>query len=235
LRQRVGSPADRPGLRPPAFAHRQRRKLARQPLDDELEEALGTVEVRQGGVAEVAEAEALRQLVPHEIGGSAREEHLAAVTGVSDSRGLVHREADVAVAAEARLAGVDAHPHPHRDSLRPVVTGERKLPSARCGGGRSRAAEDGEERVPLGLDLDAAGLCEGSAHEPVVRAQNFAVAVTPEALQELCRAFDIAEQERHRPCGQRSRRLRDRGNAQCLFPRSNNRSGESVERVPEKP
>ena len=68
------------------------RALDTQLLVHELKEPLGPVEVRQGGVAKVTEIEALGKLLPDEVGGRAREQHLAAVPSVADSRGLVHGE-----------------------------------------------------------------------------------------------------------------------------------------------
>jgi hypothetical protein len=198
--------------------HRQRRKLRRESLDRELEEALRPVEVREGRVAEVAQFEPCGQVVPYEIRRGAREQHLAAVPGVPDSCGLVNGEADVAVAAEDRLAGVDPHAHPHRGILRPLVRGEGALC---CAGGphrRAGAAESREKGIPLGVDLDPARLGEGRAQQPVVRREHLAVAVAPQRLEQPRGALDVAEQERHRSRGQRSRRLRNHRHAQISTP-----------------
>ena len=52
----------------------------------------------------------------HDCKGSrrGRDEHLAAVTCGRDSRCPVHVDADVALLAQERGAGVDAHPHSNR-------------------------------------------------------------------------------------------------------------------------
>jgi hypothetical protein len=75
----------------------------------------------------------------------------------------MHVHADVVVVADLRLAGVHAHPHAHLDRLGPGVRDERPLGGHRgrdCIGG---AREGDEERVALGVDLDAAMLLERRA------------------------------------------------------------------------
>src|SRR3954447_15216725 len=146
--------------------------------------------------------------------GRARKQHLAAVARVAAPPGLVDRVADVPVGADARLAGVEAHAHAQLDAFRPLVLRERALAGAYRRDRRARAAEDDEEGVALGVDLDPARLAERLAQEPAVRAQHLAVAVTAERLEQARRALDVGEQEGHRARGQGGRGLTKCRNAQ---------------------
>jgi hypothetical protein len=187
-----------------ALAGRERRKLKSQPGNLELEEPFGPVEVRKHRRPEVEQGELARQVMPDEVRGRAREQHLPTVTRVADARGLVDGEPDVAVCSDAGLAGVQPHADAHLHVVRPVVLGERELPG---GGGlerRAGAAEDDEERVALGVDLDPANLRERRAQEAVVRREHVAVAVAAELLEQTRRALDVREQEGHGPGRQRS-------------------------------
>ena len=69
---------------------------------------------------EVEQAELAGQVVPDEIRGRAREQHLPTVTRVADARRLVDGEADVAVRADARLAGVQPHADAYLHVVRPA-------------------------------------------------------------------------------------------------------------------
>ena len=170
----------------------------------ELEEPLGPVEVRECRRPEVEQPELTGQVVPHEVRGRAREQHLPAMTRIADARRLVNGEAHVAVRADAGLAGVQSHADAHLHLLRPLMLGERDLRGGtgldRCAG----AAEDDEERVALGVDLDAAALGEGRPQELVMGREHVAVAVAAKLLEQAGRALDVREQEGHGPRGQGS-------------------------------
>ncbi len=73
-------------------------------------------------------------------------------------------------------------------------------PGVGGGGNRSRGGGEGdEERVPRGVDLDPVVGCPGDPADTVVLAQQGAVAVRPELVEQLGRPLDVGEHERHRP------------------------------------
>ena len=80
----------------------------------------------------------------------------------------------------------------------------RELLGRRDGGGErgGRGGEGDEERVALRVDLDAAAGAEGGAQDAPVLGERVGVALGAERVQELRRALDVGEEERHRPGGQ---------------------------------
>jgi len=96
----------------------------------------------------------------------------------------------------------------------PVVLHDRALDVGRSHDGRVRLAEDDEERVALGVDLDPGRLDERGAQEPVMLREEVAVAVAPEGLEQTSRALDVREHEGDRPRGQGGGSLSNCGNAQ---------------------
>ena len=108
---------------------------------------------------------------------------------------LVHRESDVAVAADRRLARVQADPDVHAAVLRPVGVAHRALGGDGRRDGGSGAAEDEEEGVALAVDLDPAVLREGAPQQLVVPLQELPVALPPKVLEQARRALDVREQE----------------------------------------
>ena len=107
----------------------------------------------------------------------------------ADASGARQVDADVVPAlGERGLAGV--HADPHAD----VAVGQRSL--CRCGSGDRimRATERDEERIALGVDLDAVVLGEGVTEHVPVRGEHVAVPVA-EAAGELGRPFDVGEEE----------------------------------------
>ena len=111
-------------------------------------------------------------------------------------------EPRVALAADGRLAGVQAHADAHVDAARPLVRGVRALRLDRCRDRVAGARKGEEERVALGVDLDPAERREVLAHQPAVLVEQLAVAVA-ELLQQQRRALDVAEDERDGPAGER--------------------------------
>jgi hypothetical protein len=71
---------------------------------------------------------------------------LASVRDAADPRPLVHIEADVALANELGLSGVDSHPYRQRELCLCLISGSYR--------GSCRRKGD-EERVALRIDLDA--------------------------------------------------------------------------------
>src|SRR5688572_12877630 len=65
-------------------------------------------------LAQIAQGQAVREVVLDELAGGGGEQHLAAVAGVAEAGGAVDVEADVVAADEGRVAGVERHPHAER-------------------------------------------------------------------------------------------------------------------------
>src|SRR5262249_31402231 len=181
-----------------------RRELVAKSLDDELVAALRVVDVLQPLLAEVAEADAGRQLVAHQGGGGGREEHLAAVCGMGDPRALVQAQAVIALVADLGLTGVETHPHAALGALRPVVLRQRALCLDCRGDGVASAREGVEEGVALRVHLAASVLGEGDAQQATVVGEQVAV-LLPELLQQAGRALDVGEEHRDRAGGERRR------------------------------
>ena len=113
------------------------------------------------------------------------------MAGAHDPRALVDVEADVALAGHGRLAGVDPDPNPHGSAV------ERGLAFCSGGHGVGRAREGYEERIALGVDLDAVVPRERVAEHPAVLGEDVRVAVT-ELLEQARRALDVGEEKRDR-------------------------------------
>ena len=88
--------------------------------------------------------------------GSSGDEHLPAVPGGADARAAVDAEADVAAAAQRRLARVDSHAHPNRVPSGHACAGEPALAAIAADDRIARSRKGDEERVALGVDLVAA-------------------------------------------------------------------------------
>ena len=158
------------------------------------------LDVFQVLLPEVDDRDALRQVVPEQRARRLREQDLAAVARRADARRADDVEAEVALVADGRLAGVQAHPHPHLGALGPVVCAESALGRNRAGDRLRCARERVEERVALRVDFRAALRAQVLAEEPPVLADDFAVVVT-ERLEQPRRALDVGEEERDRAAG----------------------------------
>src|SRR5439155_17670794 len=101
--------------------------------------------------------------------------------------------------ADHGLARVQAHSHLDLEAGIPVLVRQRRLRGCCRGDGSAGAAEDGEERVPLVVDLDSPRGLERLLEQAVVDREELPIAVTAERLQELRRALDVREQEGHGP------------------------------------
>ena len=119
---------------------------------------------------------------------------MAAASGRAEPRRPHDVEPQVALAAERRLAGVEAHPDADVDAVGPLLRCVRALRFDGCGDRIAGARKGEEERVALRVDLDAAVLCEALAHQPPVRRQDIVEALA-ELLEERRRPLDITEDE----------------------------------------
>ena len=139
-------------------------------------------------LAEIAEVAVSVEELSRRLG----DHDLAAVTGARDPRALVDVQADIALAGHGRLAGVDPDPNPYGSTV------ERGLAFCSRGHGVGRAREGYEERVALGVDLDAVVPRERFAEHPAVLGEDVRVVVT-DLLEQASRPFDVGKEERDRP------------------------------------
>ena len=141
-------------------------------------------------------AEVAQTIGGGEVTRRLRDEDLPAVSGGRDTSRSVHVDPDIALVGDEWLAGVQPHPHTNGTALELVTC---------LGRGRKRfrrRREGDEERITLGVDLDAAVTLEGVAqHAPMLGEQvRVTVAVL---LQKPRRALDVREEERDRAVRQR--------------------------------
>jgi hypothetical protein len=175
----------RPGIQRPGS-----REVRRQPLDHEVVQAHGEVEIPQPVDSKVAQGHPSRDLPLHQDPGGAGDDHLAAGGRSGDPGRPVHVDAAAVVPAQGPLAGVQAHPDPHREPGRPPRPGPPPP-----------AGEGGEERVALGAHLDPVAVPDRLAQDHRVLVAHRPVAVA-QVLQQPGRALDVGEQEGDRPGGQ---------------------------------
>lgn len=114
----------------------------------------------------------------------------------TDPRRAVNRQSDVAAVLETSRARVQAHSNPDVDFLGPFVRRERTLSVDRGLNCIRRVLEDEEERVSLGVDLEAAATLDRLAHQLLVQRERSAVLLT-QAAEQLGRSLDVREQKRH--------------------------------------
>jgi hypothetical protein len=109
----------------------------------------------------------------------------------------VDAQPDVAVAPDDRLAGVEAHSHPHVHAARPSVSGKGLL----CRDGTRdrifRAGKGNEQGVALGIDLAAVEVGEHAPEHAMVLLKHVRIA-GPESLEQARRPLDVGEEERDR-------------------------------------
>ena len=146
-----------------------------------------------------------------------REQHLAAVARRGDARGAMDVHPDVLGRIEPRLARVDA------DAKADRAARQRCLHLADGIDSRRRVRERVEEGVSFVIDLVPRPAAERLADEPPVLAQLLEVALLTEIREQLRRARDVGEHERHRPgrlLGHRARRASCSRSRMRVFPRA---------------
>jgi hypothetical protein len=148
-------------------------------------------------------ASSVRGLALHQHPGGVGDDDLAGGGRGGDPGGPVHVDAAVVVPAKGALAGVQAHPDPHREPGRPAVAGQAALGVHRGPDRPHRAGEGGEERVALGADLDPA-VPDRPAQDGRVLVAHRPVAVA-QVLEQPGRTLDVGEQEGHRSGGRAER------------------------------
>ena len=177
-----------------ALVGARRGEFARQAFRAQLIETLGTVDVLQPELAEVGDPDVLREVVLDERPRRSGHQHLATVRRGRDPRRPVDADSHVPVAADGRLARVQAHPDEHRLTVRPGLCGERALRGHRRCGRCRRARERREDRVALRVHDLATLPLDDVAQDPLVLGEDVPVAVA-EPLQQPGRSLDVREQE----------------------------------------
>src|SRR5207244_5749761 len=122
---------------------------------------------------------------------------LPRVSGAGGACRPMDVQAQVLVADERRLAGVQTNPYPDLPVLRPGMLGQHLLHGGSARAGIERALEHDEEGVALGPELMAAVGRQGLALDRVMREQNVRILLA-ELLDQPCRPLDVAEKERDR-------------------------------------
>ena len=178
----------------------RRGELGGQPVDDHLDQVDRRQEVLEAEGTQIPQRDVGRQVRREQPACRIGHEDLAAVGHRRDARRLVDVDADHAATAGRRsdalgFAGVEPHPDPDVDAIGPGLAVERALTGDGGGQGGGRPPERDEERIALGALLDPAVRLPRRAQEHPVALEDLAVALGPERLLELRRAFDIAEQE----------------------------------------
>ena len=147
--------------------------------------------------SEVFERQSGWQGVIHQHAGGFGNEHLPAVPGARHPCGAVDVEAEIFVADQGCLAGVDTDPNSHLAALRPVVRVQRLLGRCRAGTGLQGAVEHDEEGVSFCAQLVTTVGRERLPQNRVMGEEHLRIA-TAQPLNEARGSFDIAEEEGHR-------------------------------------
>jgi hypothetical protein len=148
-------------------------------------------------LAEIMEAEIPEPLVADREPGGLRDQHLPAVGRRTDPRAAVNVETHVAVLGSRRLTRVGAHANSHHHAAWPRVTRERALSAHGGEQPGSRRRKRGEDAVADRIDLDAVLLRDRPADQLSMGREHARVAVS-ERVQQPCRPFDVAQQQRDR-------------------------------------
>ena len=150
----------------------------------ELVDAFGGRQILELVLTEIAQLDRRVQELARRQG----DEHLPAVTSGCDPGGAVDVDADVALAGEERLAGMESHPDVDRAAPERLLTLGRRLD--RIG----RAREHDEECVALRAELGAVVAGESLTEDTTVFRQRLRIGIA-ELVQQLRRSLDVREEE----------------------------------------
>ena len=170
----------------------QRRKLLAHAFGADLEQAH-----RVGDTPQSVLTECCGVVTDQQVGGHPRHNDLAAMAGVADPCGPIHRWAEVV--AVPFISRADVHTDPHRDDCRHRPRLRRHRPLDR----HTRVyrvvgeSEGGREAVTTRREDDAPAVLDGPADDQVVagHGSRHRLAVR---IPQRCRALDVGEQERNR-------------------------------------
>ena len=104
---------------------------------------------------------------------------------------------EVVAVALLGFAGVQRHPHPQRDGVRPFLGQQAPLRFDGCGDRLTGALEGGGDAVAPGREHEAAVSIYGAAQDGVVACQRL-FHDGGMRVPQLGRALDVGEQECHR-------------------------------------
>ena len=172
----------------------------------ELVEPLGTREVPEEVLAEVAQGRPGRELVHDQRGRGPREEDLSAVPRGHDASGAVDGRSVVVRPVAAAFTDVETHPHAQRPGLRPRRPSEGLLCAEAGGHAVARGLEDRHDAVSGGLHDLAACCADGLAQDAVVLGEGHAHRLRM-ALPEARAALHVGEEEGERPDAQEGGRF----------------------------
>ena len=175
------------------------REVGGQPGDHEIVEPQRIGEVLETVEPQVTQNHPIGQGLFDETGGGRRDHHLAAVAHRGDAGRPIDVDPEVVVTPERAFAGVHADPDSDLRSVGPRIRREPFLGLRRRERRAGRRAEDGEERVAFGADLDPAPLVDRRAHDGTVLVLQPPVGFVTERVQQPGRTLDIGEEERHGP------------------------------------
>ncbi|HEX2422314.1 MAG TPA: hypothetical protein VHN56_04065, partial [Actinomycetota bacterium] len=140
----------------------------------------------------VAEVEQLETIGVDEGRGRRRDEHLAPMAGRRDATRSVYIHADVALFREQWGARVDPNPYADRAAFQGLPTLGRGVERL------ARRRQREEESVSLGTYFDSIVAGERRSQCLPVSVELERVAFCAELVEELGRAGDVREDERHR-------------------------------------
>ncbi len=149
----------------------QGRKLVRQIIDHELEDALGLAKVLQPPLAEIAKGDFGREGFAHAVRRDMGEQGLPAVADGEDAGHPIERGAEVVVVALFRLALVDRHANAQGAGFLPGGRGQGPLGFDGCGDGIAGIRIGHAKGVADGLKDVSAMLLKNSAQKGVVLRQ----------------------------------------------------------------
>jgi hypothetical protein len=138
------------------------------------------------------------KVLADQLSGSLRADDLAAVSDSHQPGGPVHLRTEIVPVALVGLAGMQPHPHPQRDPVRPVLDGQAPLGRQRRRYSLPGAGERRPEAVPAGGEHEPARRLQRLADDLVVDGQGSAHRL-PVGLPQARRALHVTEQKGHRP------------------------------------
>src|SRR4051812_25342393 len=130
----------------PGIEGLERRKVGGDGRDNDLEELLSMLEVLQPMCSQVAQQDAIRQVVYNDAMGRIGEQHLPAMADCTNARCAMNVQTEIVIATPLRLAGVQADAGRQAGALRPRVIRESAL-DLRCGDDGVDGARKGDEEA----------------------------------------------------------------------------------------
>ena len=179
----------------------QRLQRSERPLETgrtHLKDPLGTRQVTQRVLAEVDQFDGARQRVAHQVSRRLRTQDLPAVRHRFETRGPIHRRAEIIAVTQLRHTRMNPDSHPQRFAHLPRLRADHKL---RINRGADRTVRGREHRVhPVAASLHhlAAVRRDRVPQDRVVAGERGAHRIGL-LIPQTRRHLEIGEQEGHRP------------------------------------